>query len=71
MDLHEHGSRRCRWCGEPLWYGVKEEPSGWKVFYCCRSSDGCGRERMAGRIPRSSVDHLDQVYERAESMGSV
>ena len=69
MDFHEHDSRQCRWCGERLWYGVKEEPSSWKVFYCCRSSNGCGRERMVGRVSRSSVDNLDEVYRRAKSMG--
>lgn len=70
MDLYEHDERRCRWCGERLWYGLKEEPSGWKVYYCCQSSDGCGRERMVGRIARSSVDHIDAVYRKAESMGT-
>jgi len=69
MDLTRHHSQRCRWCGEPLWYGLAEEPSGWKVYYCCRSDDGCGRDRMVGRIPRSSVDHVDEAYRKAEVMG--
>jgi hypothetical protein len=70
MDLYEHDERQCRWCGERLWYGLKEEPTGWKVYYFCRSPDGCSRERMIGRIPRSSVDHIDAVYRKAESMDS-
>jgi len=68
MYLYRHESTTCRWCGKPLWYGLKEEASGWKVFYSCDPADGCGWERMTGRIPLSSVDHHDDVYERAESM---
>lgn len=69
MQFTEHDSRQCEWCGEPLWYGLKEEPSGWKVYYSCLSEGGCGWERMVGRVSRTAVDHLDEVYREAAAMG--
>lgn len=68
MHLSEHDHAVCPACGEPLWYGVKEESSGWKVFYVCESASGCGREFATGRIRLSTVDHRDEVYARAETM---
>lgn len=58
----------CRRCGETLWYGVKEEPAGWKVFYECHNYEDCGRERYVGRIPREHTEHLDDVFAQAQQM---
>lgn len=60
-----HDSARCPECGEPLYFGTKEEASGWKVYYDCE----CGWERMVGRIAMSDVEHRDEVHERAREMG--
>jgi hypothetical protein len=49
---------------------VKEEPSGWKVFYACFDPEGCGREWYAGRISRDHIDHHDEVFAEAEEMAS-
>lgn len=67
MLLRKH-RKSCRQCGEALWYGVKEEPTGWKVFYVCRNSAECGREWFVGRIPREGPDHLDEVFAEAQQM---
>lgn len=64
--LHEHESAVCRHCGSPLYYGLKEEPSGWKSTVVCDPDDGCGREWAHGWIPRTEVDHIDDAYERAK-----
>jgi hypothetical protein len=66
MLLRKHPTAVCDLCNEPLWYGVKEEPTGWKVYYHCNSEDGCGKEWSVGRIARSDVENLDEVYSRAE-----
>lgn len=63
MFFQEHQTATCEWCGERLWYGVKEEARGWKVFYACR--EGCHREWMAGRVSRIGIGHIDEVFERA------
>ena len=65
--LTPHDTATCRVCGRTVLYGVKEEPTGWKVFVEC-SHDGCSLERTVGRISASAVDGPDAVYERAESM---
>lgn len=46
----KHPSARCRDCGEPLYYTLKDEPTGWKVQYSCPPPEGCGRERSLGWI---------------------
>jgi DNA-directed RNA polymerase subunit RPC12/RpoP len=65
--LRNHDEARCPYCGSELLYGVAEEPNAWMVHYEC-ASDRCGREFTPGRIRRSEVDHVDEVYERAEAL---
>lgn len=69
MLLREHPTDDCPYCGERLWFGVKEEAASWKAYQVCHSQSGCGREWMVGRIPMRSISHQDEVHERAESMG--
>jgi hypothetical protein len=48
--------------------GVKEEPGGWKVYAVCLSeTSDCDVERI-GTISRSSVNHIDEMNERAEKL---
>jgi hypothetical protein len=68
MLLRPHGSAVCRWCREPLWYGIKEEPSGWKVVYSCYEKNGCGREWTTGIVERANIGHVDEVYKIGRSM---
>jgi hypothetical protein len=60
----------CPYCGSPLYFGVKNEPGGWKVQIMC-DRNGCRREFSGGNIPRESVSHLDEVYRRAEGIARV
>lgn len=62
-----HDSATCPTCGERLAFGAKAEASGWKVLYEC--GERCGWEVMAGWISMASIDHQDEVHERAETMG--
>ncbi len=64
MFFRQHPEATCRLCNEGLWYGVKEEPTGWKVFYACK--DGCHREWMVGLVSRGEIEHVDEVFERAK-----
>jgi len=50
-----------------LVFGLKEEASGWKVYYQC--NERCGFEQMAGWVKLSEIDHRDEVNERAREMG--
>ena len=63
FELHE--SAVCNQCKNRLWFGVKEEASGWKVVYSCCGDDGCGREWTMGIILRKEIEHIDEVYEKA------
>jgi hypothetical protein len=66
--LSEHDVAVCGDCGSNVWYGVQEEPTGWKVVYVCTPQTGCGSEWNAGWVSRGEVESIDEVYERAESM---
>lgn len=66
MIMHRTDEGSCPYCGSDLRYGVKEESASWKVYFEC-ADHHCGREFQVGRIFRSNVDHLDEVYERAET----
>lgn len=65
MIMRRTDSGYCPRCGSDLRYGVKEETSSWKVYFDCTAAD-CSWEFFAGRIRRSEVEHVDEVYERAE-----
>lgn len=68
MLLHEHPTATCPWCTAKLYYGVKEENANWKVYRVCDGPNGCGRERMVGRISMADIDHRDEVFRIAEQM---
>lgn len=65
MYMRKTEEKRCPFCDSELLYGVKEEPDVWKVFFEC-TDVGCGREYRGEGIPRSIVDNVDEVYERAK-----
>jgi hypothetical protein len=71
MLMRKHPTARCRYCGSALFYGLKPEPTGWKVQYTCTPPDGCGREFSAGRIDRGVIENEDEAYERARELGRV
>ena len=66
ITLIQHETAECPQCSEPLYYGEKDEASGWKVYYECVE---CGWEQMAGWVKMSEVDHADEVDEKARSLG--
>jgi len=67
MLTTEHGEATCPECNAPLYFGLKREATGWKVYYEC--DDHCGFERMAGRVSLSKVGSREEAYDRAEAMG--
>ena len=62
MYLQPHDSATCRYCGNDLMWGTKDEANSWKVYYVC---DDCGREWMTGRISLSEIDRDIEISERA------
>lgn len=68
MLMWPYEESRCRYCGESIHYGIKEESSGWKLITQCDPRDGCGREYRSEWVSMSAVNHLDDVYERAEDL---
>ena len=67
ITFRKHDTATCPDCGEPLVFGLKEEASGWKVFYEC--DDRCGFEQMTGWVKLSDIEHRDEVDARAHEMG--
>lgn len=65
MLMERHESANCPSCRSTLWFGTKEEATGWKVFYECEE---CPFERRVGRIPMSDVDDRNDLQSRAERM---
>ena len=65
MIMRRTDAGNCPRCDRDLRYGIKEEPTTWKVFFDCVARD-CTWEFFAGRIRRSDIDHVDEVYEIAE-----
>jgi len=57
----------CRYCPEEeVYMDVKEEPTLYKVGAEC---NGCGYDYgVIDRIPRSQVDHLDELYVQGEDL---
>lgn len=66
MIMRRSDDANCPLCGAPLLYGVSDEPDGWTVHIECFDT-GCGREFSAGRISRSKIAHLDDVFREAHS----
>lgn len=65
MLMTETEDGTCPRCGGTLLYGLKEEPTLWKVYFEC---DGCGREFLGGTVSCSAVDGTDDVHREAERM---
>ena len=58
----------CVTCGGVVGLGLKEEPTGWKVYRVCLDTDeGCDGRRV-GTVSRGSVDHYDDVIDRASQL---
>jgi hypothetical protein len=68
MLFSKHDTASCDQCGSTVWYGLKKEPTGWKVFYVCDLETGCGSEWRVGWIGLAEVKSIDDAYQRAESM---
>lgn len=66
MLFHEHDEATCPRCQLSLHYGVKREAASWKVTYRCEE---CGWEARAGRVPKSKVDHEDDLWKLASERG--
>lgn len=66
ISFRKHERATCPECDAELYFGTKEEASGWKVYYECR---GCPFDRMAGWIRLAEINHRDEVYESAEEFG--
>lgn len=60
--------RDCYRCGAAVGVGLKEEPTGWKVYRVCTGADSsCPTERV-GTIDRSDISTLDEVAQKAENL---
>ena len=66
MQMERHDFANCPYCNQRLWFGVKEEGTGWSVYYECGE---CSFERMVGRISLADVDERCNVRTRAKRMG--
>lgn len=66
MILHEHDDAACPDCANPLFYALKSETESWKVLYECES---CTWRQMPKRIPRATIDSIDDAWESAERAG--
>lgn len=58
----------CSHCFGKVGVGVKEEPSGWKVYAVCMEENRYCTTKRVGTISRSSVSHIDEMNERAEKL---
>lgn len=65
MQMERHDTASCPHCGSVLWFGVKEEGSGWSVYYEC---DECWFEEMVGYVSRSELGDSDDVREHAKEI---
>lgn len=66
MHLRRHDWAECPDCGSRLWYGLKAESTGWKVYYECNR---CRFEKRVGRVPMAEVESRDDAAIRAKEMG--
>lgn len=67
MHLRRHESAECPTCGSLLWYGLKEEATGWTVYYECSE---CTFEKRVGRVAMADVESRDDAVKWAEEMGN-
>lgn len=58
----------CPRCTGSLGIGLKEEPTGWKVYTICTAEKTYCPQKQVGLIPRGSIDHLDDLTEEAEQL---
>lgn len=58
----------CPRCATAVAIGIKEEPTGWKVYVICPSEETNCPEKMLGMIPRTDIDHADDVITEAERL---
>lgn len=65
MLVRDLDQGRCFVCDGVVGLGLKEEPTGWKVYRVCLDGEGTCRDRRVGTVSRSSVDHYDDVIEKA------
>lgn len=68
MLVTELGDERCLICDSEVCLGLKEEPTGWKVYRVCLDGEESCRDRRVGTVSRGSVDHYDEVVERASQL---
>jgi len=66
--VHEHDEGSCPVCGGSLGIGLKEEPSCWKIYEICTTDGRRCVDRRAGTVAKGTVDHDDEVFERAAAM---
>lgn len=65
MQMQRHDSATCPDCGSHLWYGTKQEATGWVVYYECGA---CCFEKRVGWIAMADVDSRGTAERRAEGM---
>lgn len=68
MFVYECEGSTCPRCGAPIGIGLKEEPTGWKVYRICTTDDPPCVDERVGTITRSEVDHADDVVDRATEL---
>ena len=69
MRLRKIDTALCRRCrAPPVWYGLKEETTGWKVFCVCGNDEHCGHEWKAGWISMHDVASRDEALRRGEAL---
>lgn len=67
MHLRRHETAECPSCGSLLWYGLKAETAGWKVYYECVD---CWFEKRVGRVVMADVESHNDAVKRALEMGN-
>lgn len=65
MIVYERPGEECPTCGGSLGVGLKEEPTGWKVYAVCTSGHPRCLDERVGTVPRAGNEHVDEVIERA------
>jgi hypothetical protein len=69
MFFRLHSDARCPRCRhQSVWYGLKEEATGWKVLCECGRKHACGHEWSAGWVSMSDVGTIDEASKMAEKL---